>query len=51
MKKDDNLQQHLDLCKRIYLRMLKDGSWPWRDAPDSQNPVDLIESKDNRDDI
>ena len=29
MKKNDHLQQHLDLCKRIYRRMLAENSWPW----------------------
>lgn len=51
MKKDDHLQQHLELCKRIYLRMRKDGTWPWRERPDSQNPGDLVESRDNPDDV
>ena len=51
MNKDDHLQQHLELCKRIYLRMLADGSWPWKDQTDSQNPEDLVESEINQDEI
>lgn len=31
MDKDDHLQRHLDLCRRMYLRMLADGTWPWKD--------------------
>lgn len=51
MTHDDHLQQHLELCKRIYLRMLKDGTWPWKDQPDSQNSQDLLESKDSPNDV
>lgn len=47
MKSDDHLQQHLELCKRIYLRMRADGTWPWCDDELNQNgepddhPIDL----------
>lgn len=51
MKNNDHLKQHLDLCKRIYLRMRKDGAWPWRDRPDSQKSGNLVESKDTLDDV
>jgi hypothetical protein len=48
MNKEDHLQQHLELCKRIYLRMLEEGTWPWSD---SQNYEDLVESEDIKTDI
>ncbi|WP_188527426.1 hypothetical protein [Sinisalibacter lacisalsi] len=48
MSKDDHLKQHLELCKTIYLRMLKDGTWPWRD---SQISEDLVESDDIKKDV
>jgi len=51
MDKNDHLQQHLELCKRIYLRMLAEGSWPWEDDEDSQKSEDLLESGDSNDDI
>jgi hypothetical protein len=51
MNKDEHLERHLELCRRIYLRMLADGSWPWSDDQDSQNSEDLVESKDNNDAI
>lgn len=35
MDKEEHLRQHLELCKRIYLRMLEDGTWPWRDSPEN----------------
>jgi hypothetical protein len=43
MTHDEHLKQHLDLCKTIYLRMLKDGSWPWRDSTKIES---LIESEE-----
>ena len=51
MNKDEHLQQHLELCKRIYLRMLADGSWPWEDEKDSQKSENLVESEDSNDDV
>lgn len=47
MDNDEHLERHLELCKRIYLRMLKDGSWPWLDSP---KPEDLVESDDSPND-
>ena len=47
MNQDDHLEQHLELCKQIYLRMRADGSWPWRDDLDSTDPGDMVESEDN----
>lgn len=44
MTPDEHLDQHLELCQRIYLRMQADGSWPWRDSPKSEN---LVESGSN----
>jgi hypothetical protein len=43
MTHDEHLKQHLELCKTIYLRMLADGSWPWRDSTKNKS---LIESTD-----
>lgn len=45
MTHDEFLKAHLELCKRIYLRMRAEGSWPWRD---SQNPDDLVDSDSNQ---
>jgi hypothetical protein len=42
------LEAHLRLCKRVYLRMEREGSWPWKQEPDSTLPEDLIESEDNQ---
>lgn len=51
MTHEDHLQQHLEICKRIYLRMLEEGSWPWNDQSDSPKSEDVVESSDKQDDI
>lgn len=38
------LERYLALCRRIYERMERDGSWPWADSPNSE---DLIDSEGN----
>ena len=48
MTGDDHLQRYLALCKRIYERMERDGTWPWADSPKSD---DLVESEDSSDDV
>ena len=42
------LERYLALCQRIYERMERDGSWPWRDSTDRE---DLVDSKNNPLDI
>ena len=51
MDKNDHLERHLELCRRMYLRMLADGSWPWKDKPDSQESEDMVESEETENDI
>ena len=46
MPPDPRLEAYLELCQRLYERMLRDGTWPWRD---SQNSEDLVESEDTND--
>lgn len=47
------LERYLALCKRVYDRMEASGEWPWEDdwrqAPDSQECRDMVESEDNSD--
>lgn len=47
MDNNEQLRRYLDLCRRIYLRMLAEGSWPWADSPKSE---DLVESDHNPND-
>ena len=52
MNKDDHLERHLALCKRMYLRMLTDGTWPWKEPPgDSRKSEDVVESEDTANDL
>ena len=48
MTDDKRLTQYLELCKRIYERMERDGSWPW---PDSQESDDVVDSENNPTDV
>ena len=43
MNDDNFLDTYLELCKSIFERMEREGSWPWSD---SQKSEDLIESKE-----
>lgn len=45
------LERYLALCERVYQRMIREGTWPWKDDPDSTDGQDLIESEDNPIDI
>jgi hypothetical protein len=42
------LERYLALCRRIYERMEREGSWPWADSPNSE---DLIDSEGNSSDV
>ncbi len=49
MEPSPELEAYLELCKRIYLRMEREGTWPW--SADSTNPEDVIDSSDHHDDV
>jgi hypothetical protein len=42
MEPSPELDAYFDLCKRIYDRMVAEGTWPW--PADSTNSDDVIES-------
>lgn len=46
MDHEDHLQRHIELCKRVYERLKRNGSWPWRNQVDSPNSGDMVESED-----
>ena len=48
MDKDRHVDEYLEFCKQLYLRMKRDRSWPWADSTDCQ---DLLESEDISDDL
>ena len=45
MSQDQSFQLFIQLCKDVFERMERDGSWPW---PESPNSDDLVESENNQ---
>ncbi len=48
MEKDEHILRHLEICQRVYERLVAEGKWPWPDSPKSE---DMIESKDLKTDV
>lgn len=48
---DPRLERYLELCQRIYERMERDGTWPWKQATDSTLSEKVIDSGDNSPDV
>lgn len=48
MDNNERLERYLELCRRIYERMRRDGTWPWAD---SQKSDVVVESEDSSDDL
>ena len=51
MNKEEHLERHLDLCRRVYLRMLAEGSWPWAEGSDSPKSENVVEPEDTENDV
>lgn len=49
MEPSPQLEAFFELCKRIYQRMEREGTWPW--PADSTNPEDVIESDSTENDL
>lgn len=48
---DPRLERYLELCQRIYERMERDGTWPWKSdipEPDSTVSENLIDSDSHK---
>lgn len=43
----DYLDEYLAICRRIYERMVIEGTWPWLE--DSPNSEDMLDSDSNSD--
>jgi len=43
MEPSRQLEAFFDLCKDMYERMTREGTWPW--TPDSTDPSDMIDSE------
>lgn len=39
MDNQERLERYLELCKRIYERMRRDGTWPWANSQKSGGVV------------
>ncbi|MEP2990622.1 MAG: hypothetical protein ABJN65_02365 [Parasphingorhabdus sp.] len=46
MNERDHLEDYLKICKRMYLRMEREGTWPWKEE-DSTETEDMIDSEHN----
>jgi len=40
MSDDERLEAYLKLCLRMYERMKREGSFPWRDSTKAKDAVD-----------
>ena len=49
MEPSPQLEAFFELCKRIYDRMEREGTWPW--TADSTNPEDMVDSESNQNDV
>lgn len=47
MSIDPRLERYLELCQRIYERMERDGTWPWKHSDDSTLSQEVVDSGDN----
>lgn len=48
MTEDERIQRHLEICQRVYERLVAEGKWPWPDSPKS---LDMLESEEPNDDV
>lgn len=42
---EEDFQEYLSICKEMYLQMLNEGTWLWKE--DSPKTEDLLESEDS----
>ena len=49
MEPSPQLEAYFELCKRMYERMVREGTWPW--PVDSTYPEDVIDSASINHDI
>lgn len=51
MNESEALEQYFAICKRVYERMERDGTWPWAEQEDSSNSEDLVELNDKSNEL
>jgi hypothetical protein len=49
MEPSPQLEAFFELCKRIYERRVREGTWPW--TADSTNPEDMVDSESIQHDV
>lgn len=51
---DPHLEQYLALCERVFERMLRDGTWPWKEKsppPIRTGDDSLLDSESHHTDV
>ena len=48
MTEDERIERHLEICQRVYERLVAEGKLLWSDSP---NPEDMLESEDPKTDV
>ena len=48
MKNNEHIIRHLEICQRVYERLVTEGKWSW---PDSTISEDVVESDIPDDDV
>ncbi len=48
MTEDEHIERHLEICQRVYERLIAEGVWSWSDSPKSE---DVVESEDLSSDV
>lgn len=49
MEPSPQLEAYFELCKRIYERHVREGTWPW--SVDSTESEDMVESDSTKNDL
>ncbi len=51
MDHDERLEIHMKICRQIFERMRREGSWPWREEGGSSDSDNLVELDGNSTDL
>lgn len=47
MTDDEHIERHLEICQRVYERLLAEGKWPFPDSTDSDGVVESGHANEN----
>ena len=48
MTEDERIERHVEICQRVYERLVAEGKWLWPDSPKSG---DMLESECPKTDV